>query len=473
MEIRKIDDMLEPGEDLQAFLTKCRFDPKVFMNRLVGLEHPVKDFHVEWFNKFLKNKRSVVSAFRGSGKTETLGVLFFLYIAMFMQKKQMLLISKTLPMAKEILQRVRNRIETNELLLNLKPKHHELTWTKTELTTSSGCVLLAKPYSSNIRTWHVDYCFMDEISYYEDKSVFYYTVIPTLQFKDANLMAASTPNSLTDLLAELQKNTDYWRAYYPVVNEKGEPSWPEKFPKGKIEQIKRDIGSSVRFAKEYMLKVVSEETAVIPFEYIEKSCDDNIFLMEAGEEGKRYYFGADFALSATGNYTVLIVLEKVGNKLVVRYMERPQRGTDYKVIEQRIKEIYKAFPFMAGMVDRGSFGRIIEEDLVSDGIPIQGFDFQSRKSGTDGKTELFIRLRSKFVKQNPDIIIPTNIESPYTKKMTDILIKELSEVVPVITKTGFQTYGKAGAYNDAACALALAVWAAGQVTEVDACIEIF
>jgi len=56
--------------------------------------------------------------------------------------------------------------------------------------------------------------------------------------------------------------------------------------------------------------------------------------------------------------------------------------------------------------------------------------------------------------------------------MSDILVKELSEIVAMETKTGKETYRGVGAHDDSVMALALAAWAADEIKDADAMIEV-
>ena len=457
--MRKLDEILE-GKNIDEFLLECYLRPKVFLEKCMGLE--VKDFHLEWFDAFRKNKRNVVVSFRGSGKTEILAVGFFLWISMFEQNKTMIVVSKTLDMSKEIISRVRNYIEHNELLYTLKPDKSNVTWTKTEIRTSTGCRMICRPYGANIRTWHVNYLLMDEAAFYEDKAPFYFDILPIVNAHNGHLMVISTPRDATDLVHELMKKTMYWSKKYPALDEHGKPLWAERYSKKKLEEIKKEQGG-IKFTREYLCKIVSDEMALFPVNMIMEACDDNLEMRLYGKQNESFYFGADFAISATGNYSVFTVVRKQDNMLVVDFMYRPDRGTAPKKQESIIKDIYTRYNIVNGYGDKGSFGALIIENLIADGINIKPFDFQAKKE------ELLLNLRKKF--ENKQIIIPTSPNDPYTKATSDILIKELSEMVITHTKLGKETYKGSGAHDDSVMALALAVWAADEIMDVDVMLE--
>jgi len=454
--MRTLDDILK-GEMLEDVLLKARLDPAVFFKRILGYgeeegTYELKDFHIEWFNTFLHNKRSVIVAPRGFGKSEVLGVGFFLYVALFMKDKQMLIVSKTDSMAKELVSRVRNTINNNELLLTLKPASHELVWTKNRIMTNTGCVLFSKTYNENVRTWHVHYILCDEAALYEDKSVFYSAILPMVNTYDGNLMVISTPRTFVDLVAELSKKPMYVYKHYSAYKDYAHkiPLWPERFPHKKLQEIRAEQGD-LKFATEYLCKPMTSETAVIPPQLIERACDESrVMSLDVGDiRNKLFVFSADFAMAAKGNYSVFLLGEVEKGKLIIRWMERPLRGTSKDVQIDTIKRIHSMVPFQYGICDNGSFGRIIVEELQAMGLPIDGIDFQNKKD------DLIIDLRKAF--EANKIVIPTNTEDAYTKKMSDILIKELSELGQVLTKTGKITFKGMGSYDDAAMALAMLV----------------
>ena len=206
--MRTIEEIAQ-GEPLDEVLRKAVADPGFFMERIMGYEHKPKDFHIDWFNAFLKKKRSVIIAPRGHGKTETLGVAFFCYLSLFHKDKTIILISKTLEMSREIMRRVKAAMDGNEVLKSLKPDRFEKIWTKTEIHTTTGCIMICRPYGKNIRTWHVNYLLCDEAAFYEDKNPFYFDILPVINTHDGNLMVISTPQTNVDLVTELSKKPMY------------------------------------------------------------------------------------------------------------------------------------------------------------------------------------------------------------------------------------------------------------------------
>lgn len=437
----------------------------VYWDKIVDIEYMGKE---DTYNLETEKYHNYIANDIITHNSEVLAVIFFLYIAIFKRDKYMIVVSKTMDMSKNLISRVKKYIEGNELLKTLRPEKAKLTWSKTEIQTTTGCVLQCRPYGQNIRSWHVHYCLVDEAAFYEDKSSFYYDIVPIVNTHKGHLMVISTPQSKVDLVAELQKKTMYWSKTYPAIieNEDGtkKPLWKDRFTMEDMKRMKEEQGE-IKFSREYLCKVVSEGVATFPTNMIEKSCNDDLSFSSMGteEDGVEYYFGADFAISAQGNYSVYSVIRKKDEKLRLVYMERPKRGTDPKDQVEMIKSIYNKFPIIDGYGDNGSFGSIIVNDAHDAGCNIRGFDFQSKKEN------LIINLRREF--ENGKLEIPTTLDDPYTKSMTDVLIKELSEIMPFKTKSGGETYKGVGAHDDTVMSLALAVAMAREFQNVDFMME--
>ena len=107
---------------------------------------------------------------------------------------------------------------------------------------------------------------------------------------------------------------------FALINEKGEVTWKAKYPTEKALQKQRDkIGSETAWAREYLLKIISEKDAVIKETDIKRY--DNKILTELNDRGNRKLrikdsgVGVDLAISEedsadctamVGGYKVLL-----------------------------------------------------------------------------------------------------------------------------------------------------------------------
>ena len=158
--MKSLEEILQ-GEDIATFLTRCRTNFKFFCERVLsgtlGEEIKIQPFHLEWFRMFWENPRSVVIAARGTGKTTVLSVAFPLWLSLFFKHKHFMVVSNAMHQSVDIIEKIRLYIEENELLHQLKPKAQSLSWSRTELNTTTGCRIVAKPLNANIRGIHNDY----------------------------------------------------------------------------------------------------------------------------------------------------------------------------------------------------------------------------------------------------------------------------------------------------------------------------
>ena len=145
------------GMSIETIRFLGQFDPAFWIERVLG--YMVKDFHKEWIDLFFKHDRLCIIAPTGHGKTAIFGVALPLYLACYKRNQQILIISNVLEQSTKILERIKAEITGNEYLRFLEPEEKmQFTWTKTEINTSTGCKIFCKPYTANVRSYHVNYC---------------------------------------------------------------------------------------------------------------------------------------------------------------------------------------------------------------------------------------------------------------------------------------------------------------------------
>ena len=146
--MRSIEQILKDygSEDLEALMIECSLSFPLFAEVVIGLE--LADYHLEWFDLIRKYNRVNIIAPRGHGKTEFFGVAYPLWVSLFNKGKQCMIISKSLDQSTAIIQRIKDRMNENELLKHLIPeKTMDTTWRRTELVTTTNCRILCKPYT--------------------------------------------------------------------------------------------------------------------------------------------------------------------------------------------------------------------------------------------------------------------------------------------------------------------------------------
>ena len=435
----------------------CYLNPKIWCEKVLGLD--VADIHKEWLDFVQHNKRVAILAPTGFGKTELLAIAYPLWLAWFHERKEILIISKDIKQSTKILERIKNVIEDNELLKDLIPEKQD-TWTKTEINTSTKCKIFCKSYNQKetLKSYHVDYAICDEAASYDDPEIFKRYIVTRVSAKRGNLIAISTPVSITDLMAELMSNTEYKSKSYPCI-QNGESIWPSKFPISELERIKRDIGVSA-FEREYMVNPSAQaEDCLFPPGMI-MNCFDNAASFRRETTGGDIILAADFAISSgmRADFDVYLITEKVGDNSMLIWGER-HKGINIDAKVMRLTELYNNYKPKKFIVDESHIGMAVIEELRKAGIPVEGakFDAQSRN-------RRLVLLRQLFEKKK--ISLPRNPNDMNCLNFTNILTDELMGFRERKTQANTVIYASKAAHDDTVMALSMAVGGANQMKKL-------
>lgn len=445
------------------FIQKCYFDFRLWAEKVFGLQ--IKPFHIEWMKQVHRNRFNVIKAFRGSGKTTILGVVYPLWLSWFRPGTHILYTAAERDQAIKILDEVKNTIEDNKFLGDLMPDHKS-TWKKTELKMTNGSRIYCKSYTRSIKGVHVDYVFCDEIQDCTDRKVFNQSIAPTVNQKKGSIVAVGTPDTPTDMLNELSERKGYVSKSYPILKKEGVSRWPEKFSVEEIDEIRKRDGER-SFQTQYMMNCeVGAEDAVFPADWITNCFDKKEkFESEPIYEESIVVLGADFAISKgkRADFDAYVILEKLGEKSIIRFAER-HKGLSKDAKIQRLKELYSRFKPRRMILDPSGIGEAVLEDLRKEALPVEEGKFHSR-----ARNKLLINLVTMI---QPDkngesiLVIPRNPESEMTLTFTNKLIEELMSFKEVKSKkSGMKSLVSTGAHDDTVMALALACKGASQQKE--------
>lgn len=308
---RTWDEILEDCEDIEEIQTKAdakfraKFDFEFFLSKILGLRTDskliqdlidlVQNPPDQEDNKIIKIARL---APRGHSKTYTSTVGQALWRAFSEQGIKILIVSATREQATGILdEEIKRFINRNEALQHLKPSTEflnkmqeqgsdgnldidkdEAKWAAQSITTTTDVRIKAKPFSSSIRSMHMDYVLCDDLLSDEEsgtrdveaeKNLYYNVITPTAESQGEWIQVVGTPQKHNDLIMELidkeEYNTGKYQAHWEDEDGENQVLWehdPETDTGWTYDGLmskKREIGSA-RFAKEYMC--VEEGTPV-------------------------------------------------------------------------------------------------------------------------------------------------------------------------------------------------------------------
>lgn len=480
------------GGQLKA---KMREDPLFFINEIAGVgvgNYKLIPHQEHWVRLIHENDMVNLTAFRSSGKTEALGVCYPIYRAFTMPNWWGIVVSDKEEQSKEILQRIKNKIEQNPILSTSIPKNKSISWSKTEINLTNGSRILAKPYTDRLRSWHVDWVMFDEAGEYRDHDVYESNAYSITQDRSQSnpegfgICVTGTPKSELDLLHKLRTNKLFKSLICPADMKLSEliggsdnrTLWEIRYPKMTLKDKKKQVNNNIKFTREFLCKVLSAGDELFPYGVIEVSFDYEYGFEDKAVEGYSYYGGLDFALSGTAasdfsGYSIFKVCNKTGITRLVR-LER-YKGLSYPAQKLRIKQLHEAFKLKKFIADEGTFGKAFVQEMKQEGVPIHGFRFQHKRE------ELLEILRNGFdinfteeVDKNGQHIplkfeerkffINYNEKDTMCKKMIDLLVEELlgfgvifrtSRTGDLTGTTRFESVKK---HDDLVMAVALGYW---------------
>lgn len=258
-------------------------------------EYETADFHREMFDLTQDEKVRflVICAFRGSAKTTIMSLSYPLWAIMGEQKKRHILItSKTQTMARRIFDNLRRELENNQLLKSdMGPfKSTDSKWGGGTLELSKyKAIITVASVEEGIRgikhgRHRPDLIICDDVEDLgsiatqegRDKTYDWFNgdLIPA---GDKKTKYVTIGNLLHDdaLIVRLRdeikndKRKGIYRAY-PLLDEDDNCLWPGKFPdREAIEAEKNKVADESAWAREYLLKIISEEERVIHLEWIQ------------------------------------------------------------------------------------------------------------------------------------------------------------------------------------------------------------
>ena len=273
-------------------------------------------------------KASVITAFRGSGKSTIMSLSYPIWAMIGVpQKKYIIILSQTQQICKLILANIRAEFEKNELLKNDFGPFRQISeeWSQnTVLVNGYGCRIASISCGESIRgirhkQYRPDLIIIDDVEDLQsvrtkegrDKTYSWLTgdVIPA---GDRNTKIIVVGNKLHEdgLMMRLKKailDGNYSAEYkeYPFLDCEGAPLWKEKFKnQAQIDKLKSSLGSEAAWQREYLLKIVPEDEAIILREWI--TYYDS--LPEDNKELRYIATGIDLAISKNeaADYTAMV-----------------------------------------------------------------------------------------------------------------------------------------------------------------------
>lgn len=450
-------DMSEP-----LFTDICGLDLPFWSKHVFGFT--IKDFHVDWLDLLHENRFVVLQAFRGSGKSTFLGIVYPLWLAYFRPNTRILLCAGELSQATKILDEVKDYVETNDFLKVLMPTNPSLAWNKTNAKFSNGSSFICKTWTKRIKGLHVDYAFIDELQDIYDREIFNKALTPTVTKRKGTIIATGVSDYPGDMLEELAHRKSYVSRMYPVLSSVGVSVWPEEFPISELQRIRDDSEST--YQTQYMLNcTAASDNAVYPARWISNCYNYHEKFSPLSREGSICFIGADFAISdgPRADFDSYVVIEKVSGRTIIRHGER-HKGLPTEAKMQRLKDLYKKYHPLQMILDPSNIGTTILRNLRNEGYPVIEGEFHA-----SARHKLLVGLQMVMQPDkhgNSSLVIPRSSDDEACLTFTNKLVEELLGFKEEKSQaTGIMHYVSKSPHDDTVAALALACKACSEQYE--------
>jgi hypothetical protein len=266
-------------EDIKTALIKaCAEDIRIFAEQFLGhlLTSKIPQFHRDMYEMLLVEKRLVVAAPRGFAKSYVCSIIYPIWLGVFNKYQDIVIISASETLAKEMLRRVKREFESNQKLIRWFGDMITDKWSETHATLKTGVTFRARGSEGQIRGFRPDCIILDDIE--TDDSVkseeqrrkvsdwIFKSCLPALTPSGQLLIVGSIISQLAVLKQILDSNNGWekkiYRAYHDKVEKEGNELWPELWPHERLQQRKKEIGSWA-FSSEYLNDPMASDTTSI------------------------------------------------------------------------------------------------------------------------------------------------------------------------------------------------------------------
>lgn len=276
-------------------------------------------------------------------------------------RKETCYITNNFTLAKVQVKKVREEIETNDLIAEKLNPNGKASIGETGITTETGSLLHVRGKDSMIRGLHVGAVLCDDMpdesSLYSDeqreklKELLKGTIEPIVEpygyFIVCGTPYSSAPNELYQVL---KADKRFYCFEYPVIFPDGRPLAPDRYTFDQILAKKEELGTIV-FNREYLVVPISDSSTIFPYEYLMRSTIgmENIRFATSIDDYpiklQRVHIGVDFAVSGNigADYTVYSVwgVDSMKNYYLLTYYR--QKGMSHNEQIDKIVQLDRLF----------------------------------------------------------------------------------------------------------------------------------
>lgn len=428
-------------DELDAVMVaRAREDPAVFnayvlRDEETGERVTMQPMHVEWHRLHSKHKRIVIFSHTEAAKTSSLTIGRVLWELGHNPQLRIIVLMNTAGQASQIIRTIARYIESSPELHKVFPhlrRDFSRPWNDGELnverrTYAKDPSVRATGVHGNITGGRCDRLYVDDILDQENtltpraraklKSWFRVTLEGRLTFH-SKVCAVGNAWERDDIMHEWARSPDWFAVKYPVMNAKGESSWPARWPKERIEAQRRILGPS-DFARQMMCEARNDEDSRFKMAWIQKCLENGEGInlthrLLRVPPGFRTYTGVDLGVRATaGNdLTVLftILIHPNEDREVLECVSGHWKGPE---IVRRIFDVHARYHSIVMVENNAAQQFILDFARDKKALPIIPFTTGANKSNQDFGIE---SLATEFAAEK--WIIPAVAGQPATKELS-------------------------------------------------------
>lgn len=402
------------------------------------IKYPTAHFQRQIFNLCQDEsiKAAAITAFRGSGKSTIVSLSYPIWAMIIGTKKFIVILSQNQSQGELILANIRSEFEKNELLISDFGPFRQVTvqskWSSETLYIESyDCMITCISSGSSIRgirhkQHRPDLIIADDVEDISstknkesrDKTFNWFTgeVIP---IGDSYTKIIAVGNKLhEDCLMMRLKNAIEGKTFsanymeFPLLDEEGACIWPEKFSSAyDIESLKAGVISELSWQREYLLKIVPQDDAVILREWIQYY--DN--LPEDSSKLSYIATGVDLAISKSSkaDLTAMVSANNYGNGTSSEIYILPYPVNKKMTYPETLETIKKLSTSLGHghptkiFIEEVSYQKALIEQLAIDGYPAVGVKVagQDKRERLTLTTHLIKSGKIKFAKKGCEQLI--------------------------------------------------------------------
>lgn len=221
-------------------------------------------------------RRILLMAFRACGKS-TLTALFAAWLLLKNPDLRIMVVAADMVLAEKMVRNIRRVIEKHPLTAKLRPQNTE-QWSSMQFTVQRKMIsrdpsVLARSVLTNVTGSRADMIICDDVEVPSTSA----TPFARMELRDrlreldyvltpgGTMLFIGTPHSYDSIYARSVASGSvenkpflegYTRLELPLINEKGESAWPERYPMTAIEELRLKTGPN-KFASQMLLQAVS------------------------------------------------------------------------------------------------------------------------------------------------------------------------------------------------------------------------